>query len=50
MQDEKRITLRVPGHLWEWMRKVRDEEGASVNYQIVRAIKEQRKFMERANA
>jgi len=38
MLDETRMTIRIPGPIKSWMDTVRQEEGCSINYQIIRAL------------
>lgn len=40
MKHETRITLRLPQPMKDWLTEQKEEEGSSVNFEIIRSIKE----------
>jgi hypothetical protein len=40
--DEARLTIRLPMELKIWLDKVKEEEFSSLNYEIVRSIRERK--------
>jgi len=42
MKDEARLTIRLPGHLKDWLDAIKEEEGSSINYEIIRSIRERK--------
>lgn len=40
MLDERRLTVRLPGTLADWLVALKEREGSTVNFEIIRSIKE----------
>jgi hypothetical protein len=40
MKDEARLTIRLPGNLRQWLEHVKEEQGSSINYEIIRSIRD----------
>lgn len=47
MDDETRMTIRLPGALASWLREMKEREGSTTNFEIIRSIRER---MERVKA
>lgn len=40
MLDETRMTIRLPGPVAGWLRDAKEREGSTVNFEIIRSIRE----------
>lgn len=47
MLDERRLTVRLPGPVADWLIAAKDAEGSTVNFEIIRSVRER---MQRAEA
>jgi hypothetical protein len=46
--EDVKFNLRLPKNLYEWLKVFADQQGRSINAQIVQLIKEERERRERA--
>lgn len=47
MLGETRLTVRLPGPLAEWLRAMKERDGSTVNFEIIRSIKERKQTEDR---
>lgn len=40
MHDERRLTVRLPGPVADWLTAAKDAEGSTINFEIIRSVRE----------
>jgi hypothetical protein len=40
MKNQARLTVRLPWKLRRWLEDIKEEQGSSVNYEIIRSIRD----------
>lgn len=40
MQDDRRLTVRLPGPVADWLFAEKQKEGSTINFEIIRAVRE----------
>ena len=47
MKEEARLSVRIPAELKNWLDTMKEKELSSINYEIVRSIRERKERHER---